>query len=292
MRLPAWPLLKNLHDMHLAAILSNRHHHLSGKVEAPRDSGLSLIASVLEKPKTWVLAHPEYCPTSEELKKITQLQDRLGKGEPLPYILNYQEFFGLPFYVSPAVLIPRPETELLIEHALAWLQNHPGSRQAVDVGTGSGCIAIALAEAVTDLNMLAIDISYKALQVAQYNALINQVSGKVSFRQSDLLSNIDQSFDLICANLPYIPTSKLPDVNTLAFEPGLALDGGEDGMVSIRRLLSQCTSRLNTPALVLLEIEETTGQAALQAAHDTIPAAQIQLHQDLAGKDRLISISV
>jgi len=278
--------------MVLSELITLIHNDLKGKVEAPLETGLLLISFGLQKPKTWILAHPEFLVNSEALASIKQFTLRLLKGEPLPYITNQQEFYGLPFIVSPAVLIPRPETELLVENAIKWLKANPQARSVLDVGTGSGCIAITLAKTFSKLIFTAIDISLDALKIAKINAERNDVMQHINFLVSDLLFSVDGNFDVMCANLPYIPTSKLSQVNSLAYEPRLALDGGEDGLLLIRKLLLQAAGHINSPGLILLEIEESTGEAALEVAKQTFPDAAIVLQRDLADKERLISISL
>ncbi len=261
-------------------------------IDQPYQVALILLAHVLQKPKTWVLAHPETHLNPEQKAELEQLVRRLEKGEPLPYLTGKQAFYGLDFAVSPAVLIPRPETELLVEQALDWLEGHPDATMALDVGTGSGCIAITLATRKPTLQLTATDISRKALKVAEQNAETHQVTSLITFEQADLLPVGNLAFNLVCANLPYIPSNKLPDVNTIDFEPVLALDGGEDGLDLIRRLLEQLTPRLNRPALVLLETESTLGAETLALAKLAFPQAEVRLLQDLAGLDRLVRIEI
>ncbi len=253
---------------------------------------LILLAHVLQKPKTWVLAHPKYHLNPDQKAHIEQLVSRLQQGEPLPYLTGKQAFFGLDFAVSPSVLIPRPETELLVEQALSWLDSHPDAKHALDVGTGSGCIAITLATRKPRPTITATDLSVAALDIAKQNAATHQVTAQIAFEQADLFPSEDQTYDLVCANLPYIPTSKLGQVNTLAFEPTLALDGGADGLSLIRRLLDQLPPKLNAPALVLLETEATLGAETLALAKTAFPKADVSLLQDLAGLDRLVRIEI
>jgi release factor glutamine methyltransferase len=215
---------------------------------------------------------------------------RLCDGEPLAYITGTQAFFDLDFIVTPHVLIPRPETELLVEAAILWLSAHPNARKAGDIGTGSGCIAVSLAKAFEDLQILATDISPHALQVAHQNALHHAVDKQLRFLSLDLLDGVNETFDLVCANLPYIPSGKLNEVNSIAFEPALALDGGDTGLHYISRLLDQLPTKLNTPGCCLLEIEETLGQEVLTLARNNFPHNEVSLKQDLAGKDRLLVI--
>ena len=261
-------------------------------IEQPYQVALILLAHVLQKPKTWVLAHPETHLNPEQKAHLERLVRRLQIGEPLPYLTGKQAFFGLDFAVSPAVLIPRPETELLVEETLGWLDAHPEAKTVLDVGTGSGCIAITLATRKLWLTLTATDLSAEALEIARQNAETLQVKDQITFGQADLLPPGDQSFDIVCANLPYIPSAKLEQVNTLGFEPTLALDGGEDGLSLIRRLLEQLPPRLNRPGLVLLETEATLGAQTLALAKKAFPQADIRLLQDLAGLDRLVRIEV
>jgi release factor glutamine methyltransferase len=261
-------------------------------IEQPYQVALILLAHVLQKPKTWVLAHPETHLNPDQKAHLERLVRRLQAGEPLPYLTGKQAFFGLDFAVSPAVLIPRPETELLVEQALSWLDVHPEVKTVLDVGTGSGCIAITLAMRKPWLTITATDLSAEALEIARQNAETLQVKDQITFEQANLLAPGDQSFDLVCANLPYIPSTKLEQVNTLGFEPTMALDGGTDGLSLIRRLLEQLPSRLNRPGLVLLETEATLGAQTLALAKIAFPQADLRLLQDLAGLDRLVRIEV
>ena len=260
--------------------------------EQPHQVALILLAHVLQKPKTWVLAHPDFHLNPDQKAHLEQLVSRLQQGEPLPYLTGKQAFFGLDFTVSPAVLIPRPETELLIDEALQWLEAHPNVKNALDVGTGSGCIAVTLATRKPWLTITATDLSPAALDIAKQNAATHQVTAQIAFEQADLFPSVDQTFDLVCTNLPYIPTRKLGQVNTLAFEPTLALDGGADGLTLIRRLLDQLPPKLNAPALVLLETEATLGAETLALAKTAFPKADVSLLQDLAGLDRLVRIEI
>ncbi|MDP2995302.1 MAG: peptide chain release factor N(5)-glutamine methyltransferase [Anaerolineales bacterium] len=254
-----------------------------------------LLARLLDRPRSWVLAHPEALLTGNRYAALEALVARLEGGEPLPYIVGHWEFFGLEFEVTPDVLIPRPETELLVERAIAWLRkSEPGSRElrVMDVGTGSGCIAISLAINVPGLSITATDISPAALKVARCNAEKMNVSGCITFLETDLFPNpyIPDSFSLIVANPPYIPTNTLYKTPVYGREPTLALDGGSDGLALIRRLLTEVPDRLFSRGLLLMEIEASEGPAVLSLASDAFPKARIHLHKDLAGHDRLLEV--
>ncbi len=255
-----------------------------------------LLAHILHKTRTWIIGHPEAQPTRSQHAAVEAAVSRLHAGEPLPYVLGHWDFYGLELEVSPDVLIPRPETELLVENAIRWLKASPERRTIADVGTGSGCIAVALAMHVPDARIIATDISYPALQIAVRNARKYRVSRRIDFVQCDLLPPhpgplpTDRLFDLICANLPYIPTKTLHGLEVYKREPTLALDGGQDGLDIVRRLLKIAPEWLAPNGMILLEIEASQGMSAVSLAYDAFDRATIHLHKDLAGHDRLVEI--
>lgn len=248
-----------------------------------------MLSHALNQPKSWVLAHGEYELNHVELHTLQSSVDQLLQGVPLPYLLGQWDFYGRTFKVTPEVLIPRPETELMIELAISDAKKRI-KPCIVDVGTGSGAIAISLAAELPSATMIALDLSGKALQIAQENARFHNQS-RISFVQSDLLSPFITKFDLICANLPYIPSQTLDSLPVVKSEPRLALDGGQSGLEIIHLLLEQASTRLSPNGIILFEIEETLGQAALAAAKKAFPEAHHQLIRDLAGKDRFIQIN-
>ena len=255
-----------------------------------------LLAHIIDRPRTWVMAHPEAELTSEQQNHLNDSLKRLERGESFPYVLGHWEFFGLDLDITPDVLIPRPETEMLVERAIAWLQESPVRRTLADVGTGSGAIAIAIAVNVPDAVILATDLSDQVLKIAKKNAQKLGVDQRIEFVQCDLLPprpdlfTTEQHLDLICANLPYIPTDTLHALPIYGREPTLALDGGDDGLKLIRRLLTVGPEWLAPNGMMLLEIESTRGVQALNLACDLFSEATIHLHQDLAGQDRLLEI--
>jgi release factor glutamine methyltransferase len=276
--------------------------HLRGLTDTPDLDAQTLLAHVTDRPRAWILSHLDSPLSDLEMDSARRALSALEAGKPLPYVLGRWEFFGLDFDLTPDVLIPRPETELLVERALAWLQSRPATRfsslRAADVGTGSGCIAVSLAAHIPDLRVTATDLSLPALEVARRNAEKHNVAHRVDFIQCDLLPPhpdplpTESHFDLICANLPYIPTDRLRGLPILGREPTLALDGGPDGLDSIRRLLQLAPAYLASRGLLLLEIESTLGPATLSLAREFFPDANIRLHQDLSGKDRLVEIAL
>jgi release factor glutamine methyltransferase len=276
----------------LRSLLHELQHRLSSVSESPRLDAQVLVQHILDKPKAWVLSHPEFEISAEQLAAVQQATGRLARGEPLPYVLGYWEFFGLKFQVTPDVLIPRPETELLVEEALIWLKNSPDKRLVADVGTGSGCIAITLAHHLPDLHLIAADVSLPAIRVARKNAIAHNVADRINFIQSNLLSPVTRPLDCICANLPYIPTKTLEHLRVKQNEPEQALDGGNDGLVIIRNLLADIRRALSPGGCALIEIEENEGSAAIDIARTFLPETTAQIKKDLAGKDRLLCIQM
>ena len=280
----------------ISAFLEQTAPRLSSVSDTPELDARVLLANILDKSRTWIETHPETILTQPQLAATKKAVARLEAGEPLPYVLGHWEFFGLDFVLTPNVLIPRPETELMVERAIKWLEVTPERRTIADVGTGSGCIAVAIAKHIPDAKITSTDISLPALEVAHQNARKHGLEKHIDFVQCDLLPvhpdtlPTDLQFDLICANLPYIPTQTLQGLPVYGREPSLALDGGIDGLDVVRRLLNIAPKWLAPNGMVLLEIEATQGLSAVSLAYDMFDSAEIHLHQDLAGRDRLVEI--
>jgi release factor glutamine methyltransferase len=255
-----------------------------------------LISHILNKPRTWVLSHPELTLTNEQQKQVDDSLYRLESGEPFPYVIGRWEFFGLEFDLTPAVLVPRPETELLVEKAIAWLQQNPEKKYIADIGTGSGVIAASIAVHVPKAKIVATDISPKALDVARRNAKKFNVDERIDFVECHLLPPGGwlevRAFDMLCANLPYIPTKELHTLPIYNREPTLALDGGEDGLDLFRKLIRIAPEFLATNGLILLEIGASQGVETVSLASDAFPNSHIRLHKDLAGRDRLLEVDL
>lgn len=279
-------------------LLNQLYENLATLSDTPELDAQVLIAHVSGKPRTWLLAHPETVLTDSQQAAIHEAMSKIESGTPLPYILGHWEFFGLDFQITPDTLIPRPETELLVERATAWLQAAPHRRTVADVGTGSGCIAISLAKHIPDLWVVGTDLSLPALKIARENAHRHEVQKRIDLIQCDLLPPHSETlatqshFDLICANLPYIPSGTLHDLPIYGREPSLALDGGTDGLDLIRRLLTVAPEWLAPGGAIFVEIEASQGPGVLGLAYDVFHRARINLQKDLSGRDRLVSIQV
>jgi release factor glutamine methyltransferase len=266
--------------------------------EARRDAQV-LLGHVLHAERAMLYAHPERTLTTGEERQFEALLARRRRGEPVAYLVGQKEFYGLEFLVDRRVLIPRPETELLVEEALAEARRRLERGQTpliADVGTGSGAIAIALAVAEPRLPLLyAIDLSPEALAVARLNCERHGVAGRVRLLQGDLLEPLPEPVDLLVANLPYVGTEEqaLLAADVRAFEPAQALFAGPHGLDLLGRFLQQIAERaaLREGGLILLEIGYQQRAPLERLVRALWPQAQIVCKQDYAGLDRLLTIS-
>lgn len=276
----------------IQAALRLGQQQLESKSETAHLDIQVLLAFTLKRSKAWILAHPEYFLPEDIQQQFNSSLERLRTGEPLPYVLGYWEFYGRRFKVNPSVLIPRPETEGLIELALAFIdnQNHPSN--VLDVGTGSGCIAVTLAGERRDVQVVAMDYSREALKLARENAYTHKVIDRIYWFQGDLLYALKACFDLVVANLPYIPSDRLDNLSVASHEPRLALDGGDRGLELIKALIHQLPDRLTETGLALLEIDDSHSNAIITCANEFFPKADITLMPDLAGHERYVSINL
>jgi release factor glutamine methyltransferase len=258
--------------------------------EVPSLEAQLLMAHTLQENRAWIIAHVERAIAASELMALNELVQKRFSGEPLPYLLGHWEFYGLDFLVNKNVLIPRPETELLVEHAILYLEEKKDAC-VIDVGTGCGCIAISIASHAKAHQILATDISFSALQMSAKNCTQHDLRGRINLLQCDLLSAVDEHFDLICANLPYIPSQTLRILPVGKHEPRLALDGGLSGTDLIEKLLQQARSRMKPGGKILLEIEETTVSVCKRLAQHYFPTTLPQIFPDRSAKPRLMVIS-
>jgi release factor glutamine methyltransferase len=219
---------------------------------------------------------------------------RLGR-EPLAYILGHFEFYGLVFAVDPRVLIPRQETETLVDVPLSWMRqrSYDGSGLTIaDVGTGSGCVAVSLAVQLPQAILIASDISAEALVVARLSAERHRVVERIQFREGDLLDPLDDPVDAIVANLPYVADSQAqvlaPEI--LRYEPHVALFAGGDGLALLRRLLVQAPAHLRPGSALFLEVDPRQAEPLHHLASRVFPNSRVTIHRDLAGLLRVFSV--
>ena len=268
--------------------LSNKR--LEGISTSFRNDSRVLLCNSIDKPQSWLLAHPEEKLTSTQFSKFEKILSKLELGIPLPYVLGEWDFFGLTFHVNSSTLIPRPETEILVATALDWFNKNPDKTNALEIGSGTGCIPISIAVNHPTVKFTSVDLSEDALLVAQRNLKRHNIDNQIVFLQSDLFENVDGKFDLICSNPPYIPTMTLHNLKVFKKEPTFALDGGNDGLDIIRKILSSSKVYLNPKGLIMIEIEAGQGKTVQNLANSNFPKAQINVKKDLAGHDRLLVI--
>ena len=267
---------------------------LGGVSDIPRVEAEVLLTHVVGWTRAALLAHPERSLTAAQAAQYSELITDRAAGYPLPYLTGEVEFYGLDVAVTPEVLIPRPETEVLVDLALERLADRKGSTTVVDVGTGCGCIAIALAAHLPQGLIYAIDISPAALAVARRNAERHGLQERIQFINGDLLDRRPGPVGLIVSNPPYVSTDEwatLPP-SIRDHEPRLALDGGREGLEVVDRLLRQSQGLLVPGGALLIEIGAAQGDAAKEMAQRLFPqrGITIRIHPDLAGRDRVLEI--
>ncbi|MBE2183589.1 MAG: peptide chain release factor N(5)-glutamine methyltransferase [Anaerolineae bacterium] len=251
-----------------------------------------LLAEVTGFDRAYLLAHGDSLLSEAQAAYFGEYLERAAGGEPIAYILGRRSFYDLEFVVTPDVLIPRPETELLLEQALRWTEIR-GVVTAADVGTGSGALAVTFAFHRPLTRVIAIDQSEAALKVAMHNAAKNGLADRVHFLQGDLLEPVQamgMKLNLVMANLPYIPTVEARSLPVSCYEPMLALDGGADGLDLIRRLLIQLNHVCAPQFLALLEFGAGQGEAILELARQSVPEAIAEILYDYAGHDRILRV--
>jgi release factor glutamine methyltransferase len=262
------------------------------QVGSPRMNAELLLRFTLSCDRAYLFAHPERELTSEEQARYDEALTQRARGVPTQYITGHQEFWGMDFIVTPAVLIPRPETEHLIEAVMKLTvekdTSSPDSR-IVDVGTGSGCIAIALAKEFPHAEIHATDISAAALDIARSNAARNQFEKRIQFHETDLLRGLaPDSFDFVVSNPPYVGEAEEDQVQleVRKFEPRNAVFAGSTGLEVIERLVPQARIALKPEGWLLMEISGTIAERARQLLSEW---RQVQITNDLQGIPRVVS---
>jgi release factor glutamine methyltransferase len=260
-------------------------------VGSPRLNAETLLMFVLERDRTYLYAHPERELSREEEARYRQAIEERRQGRPSQYITGHQEFWGLDLIVSPAVLIPRPETEHVVETVLELAGEHRRRPLRIaDVGTGSGCIALALASELSGAEILAVDISAPALEIARANAARLNFAGRVSFQQSDLLSAASQDgrYDFVVCNPPYVSENEPEKVQRQVreFEPGIAVFAGQSGLEIYQRLIPQAKKFLQPRGWLVMEIGYSIEDAVRGLLTDW---KQIRVTNDLQGIPRVVA---
>ena len=262
---------------------------LVAKSNAPIDAEL-ILGAVLNTTRERILGHDADVLSPAHAKAFMRIVSQRAKGRPLAYCLGYQYFNGLKFLVKPGVLIPRPDSELLFD--LVFSKFPDNKLTIADIGTGSGCLGIALAHNRPNWKILAVDKSKTALAVARKNAKLNKISTRVKFKLGDLLRPLSSNrIDLIVANLPYLTPDEIRNEPTIKYEPKLALDAGLNGLRPYERLFKQYRIQKRTCPL-LLEIDPRRKTALARLVHKLLPSHKMTWHRDLGGKWRALELYV
>jgi len=278
----------------LRTVIQDTHQKLEAAgIPDARLEAEVLVMNVMRMARQNIFGEQDTEVSEEQQAALDELLERRYNREPLAYLLGQREFYGINVMLTPAVLIPRPETEGLVEHALFMALMGMESTDLIiaDVGTGSGAIAINLAIHLPAAKIFAVDVADEVLDVAAFNIRAHGVSERVTLGIGDLLEPVPEPIDLIVANLPYIPTDRIsplqPEVQQ---EPTLALDGGPDGLELIRRLLTQAESKLKDSGIILLEMDPDQIPVVQELAIQHFPEGSTSVEEDLAGMDRILTI--
>ncbi len=278
----------------LRTVIQDTHHTLeTAGIPDARLEAEVLVMNVMRMPRQAIFAEQETEVTEQQQSALDGFLERRYTREPLAYILGQREFYGINVVLTPAVLIPRPESEGLVEHALfmAMMGMESTDLTVADVGTGSGAIAINLAIHLPMGRIFAVDVTDEVLDVAAYNIRAHGVGDRVTLAIGDLLDAVPEPVDLVVANLPYIPTDRIPTLQPeVQKEPVRALDGGADGLDLIRRMLVQAEDKLKNHGIMLLEMDPEQIPIVAELALQHFPNGSTDIEKDMAGMDRILVI--
>jgi release factor glutamine methyltransferase len=273
---------------------------LTGSSGSPRLDAELLLGLVTGKSRAYLAGFGERSVSVEEEARYRALIARRKAHEPVAYLTGYKEFFGIDIQVSPAVLIPRPDTEVLVERAIEFLEGRKDIVRVLDLGTGSGCIPIALAsfalKAGRRLQIVAVDKSHEALEIASHNSALHGLSEMITFKHSDWFSAFDgtsETFDLIVSNPPYIPLGSKERSPETDYEPASALFAGPDGLADISHIISAVPLYLAPKGAFLCEIGSEQAQSFIELWSSVHPelSCRFEVLRDLAGLERCVVVS-
>lgn len=268
---------------------------LKSKVSTPLLDAQVILCHILQVDRLYLIINKDIILTSEQILEYRKLIEKRFCGAPVQYITGIQEFMGLEFYLEEGVLIPRPDTEILIEKVLDSIDKD-GKYNIIDIGTGSGAITVSLAKYIQNSYIYSIDISQKALNIARKNAMKNNVMSKISFLNGSLFKplediGISEKIDILVSNPPYIPTRDIDNlqIEVSKFEPKLALDGGEDGLDFYREIIDKAPRVLKNNGLIALEVGHDQARRVIELMEEKKKYVNIEITKDLAGIERVVS---
>lgn len=249
-----------------------------------------LLGHVLKRPREWLWAHDDRPLTAAQTSRYHRLLAQRSRRVPVAYLTGVKEFFGEPIRVTRSVLVPRPDTEILVEAGLRFLQDRPGGRDVIDMGTGSGAIAIAVSRNCPRARVQALDNDDRALKVARANVRARRISGRVQVRRSDLFQRARPA-DLVLANLPYLSADARRRLAAdVRHEPRRALNGGADGLRLIRRALADAPRMLRPGGAMVIECDPRQARSVASLARSTFPGATIGVLADLSRRSRAVEV--
>ena len=273
----------------------------AGTDGAERDANL-LLQYFMNEDRNFIFLHRNDGTDEDHAEAYFELIDRRAEGEPLQYIVGTQEFMGHEFKVDPSVLIPRPDTETVVEFALSRIGEMKKCRSLLDMCCGSGAIAVSVAKAVPGVEIMACDCSQEALDTAAQNIALNGVDHRVNLKQTDMFQvqkkkknvPLKEKFDMIICNPPYIPSGVIPTLQkeVREHEPLMALDGGADGLDFYRIIAAEAADHMKKKGCMVLEIGHDQGAAVMGLLEETGRYQDISVHKDLAGHDRIVYCSL
>jgi release factor glutamine methyltransferase len=249
-----------------------------------------LLGHVMKRPREWLWAHDDRRLTAAQARRFRLLLAQRSRRVPVAYLTGVKEFFGEPIRVNRSVLVPRPDTEVLVEAGLRFLRDRPRARDVIDLGTGSGAIAIAVSRHCPRARVLALDNDERALQVARANVRARHVSRRVKVRRSDLFQRAGPA-DLVLANLPYLSAAALRRLPLdVRHEPKRALNGGADGLRLIRRALADAPRMLRSGGAMVIECDPRQARSVASLARSSFPGATIGVLTDLSRRSRAVEV--
>lgn len=262
-------------------------------IEEPNLKSRLLMQFILNKPRQYLLVHDNEELTQEQEKKYLENIEKITKGIPLQHITHSQEFMKMNFYVNEDVLIPRADTEILVEEVIE-IAKKINAKKILDLCTGSGAIAVSLAKYIEDSQITAIDISGEALRVAKLNARNNEVEDKITFIKSDLFENVvKEKYDIIVSNPPYIKKDVIKKLNReVQKEPNIALDGGYDGLDFYRKIISEGYEYLKFKGYLCMEIGYDQKEEVIEIIEKQEKYSNTYSKKDLSGNDRIVVTKV
>ncbi|SHJ65261.1 peptide chain release factor N(5)-glutamine methyltransferase [Paramaledivibacter caminithermalis] len=278
--------------------LQEARDKLENKTATPLLDAQVILCHVLKVDKLYLIMHKERILTKEEVYEYNEMIKKRLCGVPVQYIIGKQEFMGLDFHVEEGVLIPRPDTEILVEKVLNSIDKDD-KYNIVDIGTGSGAITISLAKYMEGSHVYSIDISKKALDIAAKNAESHGVLSRITFLNGSLFKplndiGVEGQIDILVSNPPYIPTADIENlqIEVSKFEPKLALDGGEDGLDFYREIINTAPKYVRSGGLIALEVGHDQARRVIELMKEKKGYVDIEITKDLSGIERVVSAGI